>query len=117
MKKYITAALLFCAALTAACSKETAGSADTGDTGALEMRVSATRAEADGEYDPLQRLATARAASCCANTPQRRSPHGWSCSRANTAWRSMREKPSPRRSPNVSTKARRPLRWQPDRRP
>lgn len=57
MKKYITAALLFCAALTAACSKETAGSADTGDTGALEMRVSATRAEADGEYDPLQRLA------------------------------------------------------------
>ena len=43
MKKYITAALLFCAALTAACSKETAGSADTGDTGALEMRVSATR--------------------------------------------------------------------------
>ena len=32
MKKYITAALLFCAALTAACSKETAGSADTGDT-------------------------------------------------------------------------------------
>lgn len=57
MKKYITAALLFCAALTAACSKETAVSADTGDTGALEMRVSATRAEADGEYDPLQRLA------------------------------------------------------------
>lgn len=57
MKKYITAALLFCAALTAACSKETAGSADTATRGALEMRVSATRAEADGEYDPLQRLA------------------------------------------------------------
>ena len=57
MKKYITAALLFCAARTPAGSKETAGSADTGDTGALEMRVSATRAEADGEYDPLQRLA------------------------------------------------------------
>ncbi|WP_418193888.1 DUF4493 domain-containing protein, partial [Alistipes shahii] len=57
MKKYITAALLFCSALTAACSKETAGSIDAGDTGALEMRVSATRAEADGEYDPLQRLA------------------------------------------------------------
>lgn len=65
----------------------------------------------------LPYASTARAASCCANTPQRRSPHGWSCSRANTAWRSMREKPSPRRSPNVSTKARRPLRWQPDRRP
>ena len=57
MKKYITAALLFCASLRAGCSNETAGSADTGDTGALEMRVSATRAEADGEYDPLQRLA------------------------------------------------------------
>lgn len=57
MKKYITAALLFCAALTAACSKETAGSINAGDTGALEMRVSATRAEADGEYDPLQHLA------------------------------------------------------------
>ena len=38
MKKYITAALLFCAALTAACSKETAGSADTGDTGVLRKK-------------------------------------------------------------------------------
>ena len=57
MKKYITAALLFCAALHADCSKNTAGSIDASDTGALEMRVSATRAEADGEYDPLQHLA------------------------------------------------------------
>lgn len=50
------AVLLFCAALTAACSNEGAESTDAGDTGALEMRVSATRAEADGEYDPLQHL-------------------------------------------------------------
>ena len=56
-KRIIYAVLLFCAALTAACSKETAGSVDAGDTGALEMRVSATRAEADGEYNPLQHLA------------------------------------------------------------
>lgn len=55
-KRIIYAVLLFCAALTAACSKETAGSIDAGDTGALEMRVSATRAEADGEYNPLQHL-------------------------------------------------------------
>lgn len=51
----IYAVLLFCAALTAACSKEAAG-VDAGDTGALEMRVSTTRAEADGDYNPLQHL-------------------------------------------------------------
>lgn len=56
-KRIKYAILLFCAALTAACSKETAGSTDAGNTGSLEMRVSATRAEADGEYDPLQHLA------------------------------------------------------------
>ncbi|WP_290539639.1 DUF4493 domain-containing protein [Alistipes sp.] len=56
-KRIRYAILLFCAALTAACSKETAGSAGAGNTGTLEMRVSATRAEADGEYDPLQHLA------------------------------------------------------------
>ena len=119
MKKYITAALLFCAALTAACSKETAGSADTGDTGALEMRVSATRAEADGEYDPLQRLAVRiyRASGELLRQYTAETLPSRLELRANTAWRSMREKPSPRRSPNVSTKARRPLRWQPGRRP
>lgn len=119
MKKYITAALLFCAALTAACSKETAGSADTGDTRS-KCGFRPRGPKPTGNTTPCNALpyaSTARAASCCANTPQRRSPHGWSCSRANTAWRSMREKPSPRRSPNVSTKARRPLRWQPGRRP
>ena len=57
MKKQLSyMLLLLCAALTAACSNEGAGSTDAGDTGALEMRVSATRAEADGEYDPLQHL-------------------------------------------------------------
>lgn len=57
MKKQLSyLLLLFCAALTAACSNEGAGSLGAGDTGALEMRVSATRADADGEYDPLQHL-------------------------------------------------------------
>ncbi len=77
MKKYITAALLFCAALTAACSKETAGSIDAGDTGALEMRVSATRAGPTGNTTPCRILpyaSTAAATSCCANTPGRRLP-------------------------------------------
>lgn len=57
MKKYITAALLFCAALTAACSKETAGSIDAGDTGGARNAGFGHAAEADGEYDPLQHLA------------------------------------------------------------
>ena len=120
MKKYITAALLFCAALTAACSKETAGSADTGDTGALEMRVSATRAEADGEYDPLQRLAVRiyrASGELLRQYTAETLPSRLELLAGEYRVRSMREKPSPRRSPNVSTKARRPLRWQPDRRP
>lgn len=120
MKKYITAALLFCAALTAACSKETAGSADTGDTGALEMRVSATRAEADGEYDPLQRLAVRiyRASGellrqyTAETLPSRLELLAGEYRVEVDAGEAV-----PRRSPNVSTKARRPLRWQPDRRP
>ena len=120
MKKYITAALLFCAALTAACSKETAGSADTGDTGALEMRVSATRAEADGEYDPLQRLAVRiyRASGellrqyTAETLPSRLELLADEYRVEVDAGEAV-----PASFTNVSTKARRPLRWQPGRRP
>lgn len=57
MKKYITyAVVLLCAALTASCSKE--GSVDAADgTGVLEMRISTTRTDAAGEYDPMDHLA------------------------------------------------------------
>lgn len=57
MKKYITyAVVLLCAALTASCSKE--GSVDAaGGTGVLEMKISTTRTDAAGEYDPMDHLA------------------------------------------------------------
>lgn len=57
MKKYITSAvLLLCAALTASCSKE--GTVDAaGGTGVLEMKISTTRTDAAGEYDPMDHLA------------------------------------------------------------
>lgn len=57
MKKYITyAVVLLCAALTASCSKE--GSVDAaGGMGVLEMKISTTRTDAAGEYDPMDHLA------------------------------------------------------------
>lgn len=80
MKKYITAALLFCAALTAACSKETAGSIDAGDHGGARNAGFGHAGRGRRGIRPL-------AASCrthlprqqralAPNTPGRRSPRG-----------------------------------------
>ena len=58
MKRHITyAALLLCTALAvASCSGEAADGDSAAGTGMLEMNISTTRAEADGEYDPKDRL-------------------------------------------------------------
>ena len=58
MKRHITyAALLLCTALAvASCSGEAADGDSAAGTGMLEMNISTTRAEADGEYDPKDHL-------------------------------------------------------------
>lgn len=58
MKRHITyAALLLCTALAvASCSGESADGDSAAGTGMLEMNISTTRAEADGEYDPKDHL-------------------------------------------------------------
>ena len=56
-KRIIYAALLLCTALAvASCSGEAAGGDSAAGTGMLEMNISTTRAEADGEYDPKDHL-------------------------------------------------------------
>ena len=58
MKRHITyAALLLCTALAvASCSGEAADGDSAAGTGMLEMNISTTRAEVDGEYDPKDHL-------------------------------------------------------------
>ena len=89
MKRHITYIAMLLTALTgASCSQDETPAGD-GRTGVMAMTISTSRAEDNGEYDPLQYqkvyIYTARA-GCSANTPRKTTfPNGWSCSPALTA--------------------------------
>ena len=57
MKRYtLYIAVLLSVLFGAACSKDDSAANSDGGTGVLAMTISTTRAQDDGEYDPLQHL-------------------------------------------------------------
>lgn len=89
MKRHITYIAMLLTALTgASCSQDETPAGD-GRTGVMAMTISTSRAETNGEYDPLQYQKVYiynSEGGCSANTPRKTTfPNGWSCSPALTA--------------------------------